>query len=178
MDWEDNLEGVEKLLYPGDESEDDEDSEAEDEEEEMLLSDDGGLLGEADNVELALNDFIDVLDMNRLEYEAVRRSKLDSMKTIRADGMESVNRSAGSFVNTLDGRLYKTGIVTSLAEKATCTTSFNVETMECYGCNIDHARGIWRSKGDTRELSAEAFLLTDQSYPPLLPTQGEMSLQQ
>jgi hypothetical protein len=78
-------------------------------------------------------------------------------------------------VNTLDGRIYKTGLTTSLADMVNGTLSFNADTMECAGCSSNHAAHIWRNKGESKELTAEAFLLTNQSYPPVMPTNGELS---
>jgi hypothetical protein len=201
MDWEYNLEGADKLLYPGDDDYDDEGEESDEEMKEDLLSDmdQAGDKSEDEEVEsraeensisvkaaaylakmkakaeTALNNYVDGLDMNRLEYEAVRRFKNDSAKILRTDGLEPQQRSVGSFVNTMDGRLYKTGISTSLAEKKTSSLSFNSETMECMGCVNNHSAKIWRNRGESADLTAEAFLLTDQSYPPVLPSTSEQS---
>jgi hypothetical protein len=205
MDWEDNAEGLGRLLYPG---------EGETEEGDLDLDlDEKGLLGEEgdDNsseeeggedtdgdgkkrereandaqsfllqrkaeAEKDLNSYLDRLDFNRLEYEAVRRFNLDSLKTVRADGLDQLQRSTGSFVNTMDGRLMKTGVSTSLADKKTTTFSFHPATLECVGCNINHSGRIWRQRGqtDAQEPTAVAILLTDQSYPPVLPTPGDKS---
>jgi hypothetical protein len=127
--------------------------------------------------EAALNIFIDGLDMNRLEYEAVRRWNIDNMKVIKSDGLDPASRSVGSFVNTMDERLYVTGIRTSLADKKTTTLSFDPESRRCHGCSHNHAEKMWRTRGSTDEgePTAEAILLTDQSYPPLVPSHTEQS---
>jgi hypothetical protein len=83
--------------------------------------------------EAAFNKYVDGLDVNRLEYEAVRRLKNDNVKVLRADGLEGRARNVGSFVNTLDGRIYKTGLSTSLADKVNGTLSFNADPWSARG---------------------------------------------
>jgi hypothetical protein len=80
------------------------------------------------------NSFMDKLQVNQLEYDAIRRTHSEELKLKRADGLENVVRSVGSFVNTMDGRILTTGVSTSLQDKKTTTTSFNPISMECYGC--------------------------------------------
>jgi hypothetical protein len=201
MDWEVNLVGVDKLLYPGEESssggeyEDEEllnDSQMEEEDEEaevrkkqmedeiarrMRIQARTEAFIERKRVEAEqrFNSFMDKLQVNKLEYEVIRRTHAEELKLKRADGLENAVRSVGSFVNSMDGRILTTGVSTSLQDKKSTTTSFNPISLECYGCAENHAGKMWRSKGDSGELTAEAILLTDQSYPPAFPTGGKQS---
>jgi hypothetical protein len=116
--------------------------------------------------------FYEKLPVNVLEYEAVNRSGRESLRGMRADGGQIITPDLGSFVSTADGRLLTVGFRSSLPDKKNVTTSFDPIKMECYGCPIHHAEKMWKPKGSSEasSLQGEAFLLTDQSYPPVLPT--------
>jgi hypothetical protein len=116
--------------------------------------------------------FYEKLPVNVLEYEAVNRSGRESLRGMRADGGQIITPDLGSFVSTADGRLLTVGFKSSLPDKKNITTSFDPIKMECYGCPIHHAEKMWKPKGsrEAESLQGEAFLLTDQSYPPVLPT--------
>jgi hypothetical protein len=83
----------------------------------------------------------------------------------------------GSFVNTMGGRFYKTSLTSSLADKKTTTYSFKPVSLECVGCEVNHAQRICRPRGSTEMAvpTVEAFILTDQSFPPILLTTGDLS---
>jgi hypothetical protein len=49
------------------------------------------------------------------------------------------------------------------------TMSFNPVAMVCHGCETNHAGNMWKNKGEEKDLTVEAFLLTDQAYPPAFP---------
>jgi hypothetical protein len=118
---------------------------------------------------------MDSLCINRLEYDAVRRANLDAAKVHRADGMAESSRGAGSFVNSLDNRLLITSLTSNMGAKKTVSYSFDPVPLVCKGCTVNHARNVWKIKGreDDPAPSGEAFMLTDQSYPPVLPCSGE-----
>jgi uncharacterized membrane protein YgcG len=67
------------------------------------------------------------------------------------------------------------GFKRSLPEKKNVTMSFNPVTMECHGCPVHHAKQMWRPKGsrEAANLQGEAFLLTDQAYPPMFPVEKQ-----
>jgi hypothetical protein len=113
--------------------------------------------------------------INRIKYDAVRRVNLDAAKVHRSDGLAGSSRGAGSFVNTRDARLLITSISSNLGEKKTVTYSFDPSAMACKGCTVNHATTNWKIKGreDDPAPTGEAFLLTDQSYPPVLPCSWE-----
>jgi hypothetical protein len=201
MDWEDNLTGVDKLLYP-DEGETDEEMV----DEEGLLSDSSEYEDRSDSevrrkeeedeiakrmrtqaraeaylerkraeAEARFNSYMENLAVNKLEYDAVRRIHAEELKTIRTDGLEPPGRGVGSFVNSMDGRLYITGMSTSLADKKNVTTSFNPVSLSCYGCEVNHAANMWKSEKEVKDLTAEAFCLTDQAYPPVFPFSSNLN---
>jgi hypothetical protein len=105
----------------------------------------------------------------------VRRINLEKMKIHRADGLAAPPRSVGSFVNTMDGRMYRTGMTTCLGEKKTTTFSVNISTMMCVGCPTNHAETMWKARGGEGTVEAAAFLLTDQAYSPILPAASEQN---
>jgi hypothetical protein len=117
-------------------------------------------------------DYLDMLNVNLLEYDAVSRAGRESLRVVRADGGQVTIPDVGSFINTADGRLVKASFSSSLPEKKNLSTSFNPLTLECHGCNIHHAHQMWRPKAskEVKKLQGEAFLLPDQAYPPLFPT--------
>jgi hypothetical protein len=61
---------------------------------------------------------------------------------------------------------------TSTTSKKSVTTSFNINTLECFGCEGHKDLKLWRRKGSApgEEQQAEVFILADQSWPPVLPT--------
>jgi hypothetical protein len=145
MDWEENLVGVDKLLYPDLEEGDSnlEDSESlldESMEDEGVNIEEEARMRREEEEELAkrmraqaraeeyierkkreaesrFKRFMESLSMNQLEYEAVRRANSEQLKVVRADGNVAVQRGTGSLVNSMDGRLRYTNMSTSLNEK-------------------------------------------------------------
>jgi hypothetical protein len=109
-------------------------------------------------------DYLDMLNVNLLEYDAVSRAGRESLRAVRADGGQVTIPGVGSFINTADGRLVKASLSSSIPEKKNLSTSFNPLTLECHGCNIHHALQMWRPKASTEveKLQGEAFLLTVQ----------------
>jgi hypothetical protein len=77
----------------------------------------------------------------------------------RADRLEPVGRGVGSFVNTMDGRLFFTGMTTSLADKKNVTTSFNPVSMECYGCEVNHDGKMWKNQKEEKSCLLRPFCL-------------------
>jgi hypothetical protein len=75
----------------------------------------------------------------------------------------------------MDGRLYITGMSTSLADKKNVTTSFNPVSLSWYGCEVNHAANMWKSEKEVKVLTAEAFCLTDQAYPPVFPVSSNLN---
>jgi hypothetical protein len=121
------------------------------------------------------NAYLAKLKINTLEYEAVSRVGRDSLKGIRADGGQVAVQDVGTFASTADGRLMRVGLKCSLPDKKNVTMSFDPVSMECHGCPIHHAKQMWRPKGsrEVANLQGEAFLLTDQAYPPLFPVEKQ-----
>jgi hypothetical protein len=130
-----------------------------------------------EEAERNFNAYMSSLDINSLEYEAVRRQNTSRARATRSDGSEDGTRSTGSFCNTMDGRLRLTGVTTSLVDRKNTTYSFNSSTMVCYGCTKNHASRLWRTKGksDEQEPTPEAIVLADQSFPPIIPSSSDSS---
>jgi hypothetical protein len=108
-----------------------------------------------------------------LEYEAVQKKNLEMMTAWNCDtGEVTEGPQIGSFTNTMDGRVVKTGIRTSLNQKRIATASFKVPTWKCIGCTGHEGSKFWREKRD-KDDHKEVFILADQSYLPILPCHGK-----
>jgi hypothetical protein len=108
-----------------------------------------------------------------LEYEAVQKKNLELMSAWNCDTGENTEApKLGSFINTMDGRVMKTGIRTSLNQKRIATASFHVPTWKCIGCTGHEGSKFWRDKRD-KDNHKEVIVLADQAYPPILPCHGK-----
>jgi hypothetical protein len=77
----------------------------------------------------------------------------------------------GSFVHPPDGRLLNTSMKTVVGNKSIISTSFDPETLRCFGCLGHEDKKVWRSRGG-QSGQRVVILLTDQLYPPALAVNG------
>jgi hypothetical protein len=112
------------------------------------------------------------LSISRLEYEAILRVNRESLAPMQPDGTRGPAPNLGSFTSTQDMRQVTAGMRLNLQMKKTALTSFNINTQRCFGCSGHDEQVIWRKKGASTPLQREVLVLTDQSYPAVLPTGG------
>jgi hypothetical protein len=119
--------------------------------------------------------FVEKLKINKLEYKAIQRSNIGTMKPLNAMGERGEAPKTGSFPSQIDERLLITKVSCCMEMKKTVTTSFDINTLECQGCVAHDNQPPWRKKGaGGPKPRREAFILSDQSYPPMLPTESGM----
>jgi hypothetical protein len=123
----------------------------------------------------ARKEFMQKLKNNSQEYEAVLKQNVEALRPMRPEGGKERAPNLGSFTSEQDGRLIITGVRSSLPQKKNVSNSFNISTLECYGCEGHKEQNMWKRKGTSgRQLQhGEVILLTDQSYPPMIPTKSE-----
>jgi hypothetical protein len=108
-----------------------------------------------------------------LEYEAIQKKNREEMAAWDCDTGDLVEApDIGSFISTIDGRIAYTGIRTSINQRRIVTTSFDINTWKCVACSGHEGPSIWTDRKDRND-HKEVIILSDQSYPPLLPVHGE-----
>jgi hypothetical protein len=121
--------------------------------------------------EAALNLRKDLGD-KQLAYEAVlavRKRDLGTKHLLR-DGEMVAMPEVGSMVSNADRRLLRTTLEVSVGQRRAMSTSFDPQRLTCH-CSGPH-NGFKIAGGGGYRAGREAFLLTDQSYPPMLEASG------
>ena len=98
-------------------------------------------------------------------YDAIKNHNLRAMAVPNLIGGLNCNSvPVGDFISSCDGRLAKTKVIADFGEKTNTSYSFNSSTMSCISCSIKH-----QLLGGRRTV----FILTDQAFPPALPSSTE-----
>jgi hypothetical protein len=108
-----------------------------------------------------------------LKYEAIQKKNREEMAAWDSDTADLVEApDIGSFISTIDGRLAYTGIRTNINQRRIVTTSFDTNSWKCVACSGHEGPSMWTDRKDRNE-HKEVFILSNQSYPPLLPVHSE-----
>jgi hypothetical protein len=125
---------------------------------------------EEDKIRAVLKD---ELRCDWLAYESINKKNKEELVAKKCtEGLEPELPGLGSFIHPPDGRLLTTGMKTEVGNKSVVTTSFDPDTLRCYGCVGHEEKKAWRPRG-VQEGQREVFLITDQAYPPALPVNGQ-----
>ena len=99
---------------------------------------------------------------------AIFRVKSHSLNAPNLNGQElSSTKNYGSFYNHGDNRIEKCKIGSSFEKSLNASYSFDPATMQCTQC-LGGAHGVIRGPGGG--VDADIFVLSDQNFPPSLPT--------
>ena len=99
---------------------------------------------------------------------AIFRVKSHSLNAPNLNGQElSSTKNYGSFYNQGDNRIEKCKIGSSFEKSLNASYSFDPATMQCTQC-LGGAHGVIRGPGGG--VDADIFVLSDQNFPPSLPT--------
>ena len=103
-------------------------------------------------------------------YEAVLRLSQKSLSATRlGPGEAGQPASCGSFYSGGDGRMSRVQVTTSLAVKKNSSHSFKTENWTCICCEVNLGHRIFNHRQEEAE-AREVVFLTDQAYPPCLPS--------
>jgi hypothetical protein len=92
------------------------------------------------------------LSVNRLEYEAILQANKEALALLKVDKTRGPAPNIGSFISTKDMRQVAAGMRINIDLKKTASTSFNVNTLQCYGCSGHDGQPIWKPKGASMPL--------------------------
>ena len=102
---------------------------------------------------------------------AIFKAKSHSLKALNLNSQEALStKNNGSFYNPGDHRIEKcniTGGSSSYEKSLNASYSFDPTTMKCSQCLNGLHEVIWGPGGG---VDADIFVLTDQNFPPSLPT--------
>ena len=101
---------------------------------------------------------------------AIFKAKSHSLKALNLNGQEALStKNNGSFYNPGDHRIEKCNITgsSSYEKSLNASYSFDLTTMKCSQCLNGLHEVIWGPGGG---VDADIFVLTDQNFPPSLPT--------
>ena len=99
---------------------------------------------------------------------AIFKAKSHSLKAPNLNGQEALSaKNYGSFYNPGDYRIEKCNISSSFEKSLNASYSFDPASMKCSQC-LNGPHEVIR--GPDGGVDADIFVLTDQNFPPLLPT--------
>jgi hypothetical protein len=108
-----------------------------------------------------------------LAYEAILAEKRKRLTVRDLIGGRPVEvPDIGSMLSNGDHRLLAAQLNISLGQQQVTTYSFNTDTMQCL-CKSEHNTLKMAATGGETRCGREAFLLTDQCFPAVLPADGK-----
>ena len=109
-----------------------------------------------------IENFVEPVIPNQGTYRAIKTQKINSMCVSNLNGKETTMcKNYGSFFNSQDGRISYTHTRHAFESSLNVSFSFDPATWQCQNCG-DKPHSIWNGSG--------VFILSDQNFPPALPT--------
>ena len=131
--------------------------------------------------ECAIEELKKSMGSHRLTYEAVRVANIKSLAApYLQSGEPVIDRnlmSDGDFFSTADGRVLRMHMESNLPRKTNTAYSFNPWRMTCGNCPGAANHSVLGAATGNRDITAgrEAILLSDYSYPPVLPSSSSQN---